>query len=119
VVTDGGHDEVTFSTSHTLNDEKLENEKSSNGTSSNESECDPTDLPAFAEPNTATAALFERILTEVEALPRFDFACQCCGTIAHLTVGPSRFGDETWACEDCWRPDDVWADPAPSFLRRA
>ena len=28
--------------------------------------------------------------------------CQCCSTMAELSCGPSRFGDETWACVDCW-----------------
>lgn len=32
--------------------------------------------------------------------------CQCCSTITRLFSGASRFGDETWACDECWRPDE-------------
>ncbi len=31
--------------------------------------------------------------------------CQVCGEAAPLRCGPSRFGDQTWACERCWNPD--------------
>jgi hypothetical protein len=31
-------------------------------------------------------------------------ACQCCSTVTHLICGPSRFGEETWACDECWNP---------------
>jgi hypothetical protein len=31
--------------------------------------------------------------------------CQCCGEVADLKCGPSRFGPETWACTVCWSPD--------------
>lgn len=30
--------------------------------------------------------------------------CQCCGEVTKLFCGPSRFGDETWACDECWNP---------------
>ncbi len=57
VVTGGPCHELTPSTSHIVK-EKLENEKSSDGTSSNESEGDPSDLPADAgTENTASADL--------------------------------------------------------------
>lgn len=32
--------------------------------------------------------------------------CQCCGEEAELTCGPSRFGEETWACSECWNPSE-------------
>jgi hypothetical protein len=31
--------------------------------------------------------------------------CQCCGFVAQLFNAPSRFGEETWACDECWNPD--------------
>ena len=31
-------------------------------------------------------------------------ACQLCGQISDLKCGPSRFGHETWACDECWNP---------------
>lgn len=33
--------------------------------------------------------------------------CQVCGEVADLTCGPSRFGDQTWACDSCWNPEDA------------
>lgn len=33
--------------------------------------------------------------------------CQCCGTVAELACGPTRFGPETWACAECWGNDTV------------
>jgi hypothetical protein len=32
--------------------------------------------------------------------------CQCCGNVTPLICGPSRFGEETWACVECWNPDE-------------
>lgn len=32
--------------------------------------------------------------------------CQVCGEPKELTCGPSRFGDKTWACKDCWEPKE-------------
>lgn len=34
-------------------------------------------------------------------------ACQVCGETADLKCGPSRFGNETWACKDCWQPEEA------------
>jgi hypothetical protein len=28
--------------------------------------------------------------------------CQCCSQVRPLRCGPSRFGKETWACDECW-----------------
>lgn len=36
--------------------------------------------------------------------PKFG-KCQCCGTETQLFNAPSRFGEETWACDECWNPD--------------
>ena len=36
-----------------------------------------------------------------------EAACQCCGTVAKLCSGPSRFGPETWACAECWGDDSA------------
>lgn len=33
-------------------------------------------------------------------------SCQVCGETANLKCGPSRFGNETWACKDCWQPEE-------------
>jgi hypothetical protein len=28
--------------------------------------------------------------------------CQCCSQVRPLRCGPSRFGEQTWACDECW-----------------
>lgn len=33
--------------------------------------------------------------------------CQLCGEVAPLTCGPSRFGPETLACDQCWNPSET------------
>lgn len=33
--------------------------------------------------------------------------CEVCGSVAPLFCGPSRFGEKTWACDDCWHPTEA------------
>lgn len=42
--------------------------------------------------------------------PKKTAPCQCCGEVAKLICGPSRFGEETWACDECWNPDERGTD---------